>query len=105
MGFMDFLEQKVLTVPQGKWILIPHWLLSCVTQKNNQPERLCESSLPVLNVLNRRHCGQSQHSAVLGQRERKAESKKLGVARKQKARPKRKKAKPEPKEYCFKRNK
>lgn len=103
MGFFDFLEQIFLTVPQGKWILLPPWLGNKTVEKKKQPEALYSASLEPPAVLNRRHCGQCQHSVVAGRKARAIESQKQGAIRREKAAPKRKKAKPESQVYSFKR--
>ena len=105
MGYLDFLEQKIITIPSGIWSFLPRWLSLDFIRKNRQTPKLLQTHLPPADALNRRHCGQSQQSAVIKQRERLAESKILGAERKKRAKIKEKKAKPTAETFNFRRKK
>lgn len=92
MGFFDFLEHKIVIVPVGNWFTLPKWLIHNPKFRSQRVEMLSEAERAPSEKLNRRHCGQSQHSAVIRQKSRVAESKVLGAQRKEKAKPKRKSA-------------
>ena len=91
---MDFLEQKIVIVPPKMFSFLPRWLTLDFTRKKQQAPKILQAQLPPTDALNRRHCGQSQQSAVIKHKERLAESKILGAERKKQATTKKKKNKP-----------
>lgn len=103
MGYLDFLEQRIIIIPPGMWSFLPHWLSFDFIGKNRRAPKLLQTRLPPADALNRRHCGQSQQSAVIKRRERLAESKALGTERRKHAKIKKKKAKQVAAAYSFKR--
>ena len=103
MGYMDFLEQRIIIIPPGMWSFLPHWLSLDFIGKNRRVPKLLQTRLPPADALNRRHCGQSQQSAVIRRRERLAESKALGTERRKHAKIKKKKAKQVAAAYSLKR--
>lgn len=104
MGYLDFLEQKIIIL-QEPCFFLPHWLAPDFNDKNRPATKLLQTLLPAATALNRRHCGQSQQSAVIKQRERLAASKVLGAKRKRLAKNKKKKAKPVAETFNFRRKK
>ena len=63
MGYLDFLEQRIIIIPPGMWSFLPHWLSLDFIGKNRRAPKLLQTRLPPADALNRRHCGQSQQSA------------------------------------------
>lgn len=56
MGYMDFLEQRIIIIPPGMWSFLPHWLSLDFIGKNRQVPKLLQTRLPPADALNRRHC-------------------------------------------------
>ena len=82
---LNFVER--ITIPPAVCALLPPWKTSTPKTK----EHISEISGPVNTLqpaLNRRHCGQSQQSAILKQKTRQISSKILGAERKKLAKPK-----------------
>ena len=83
---LNFVER--ITIPPAVCALLPPWKTSSPKTK----EHITETSAPInaisQHALNRRHCGQSQQSAILKQKTRQMNSKILGAERKKLAKPK-----------------
>ena len=84
----NFVER--ITIPPAICTLVPAWKKSSPGKKHST-EKLPTNNQPQAESLNRRHCGQSQQSAVLRQKTRQTTSKILGLERKKLAKPKKSK--------------
>ena len=105
MGYLDFLEQKIISVPVKMCLTLPKWLTSNFIRKNRHPSKIFQIQQQPIDALNRRHCGQSQQSAVIKHRDRLIESKSLGAERKKHVKMKKKKIKSAAEIFSFKRKK
>ena len=83
---LNFVER--ITIPPAICTLVPTWRKSSPAKTT---EKLPTSNPPQTDAMNRRHCGQSQQSAVLRQKTRKTTSKLMGLERKKLAKPKKSK--------------
>ena len=83
---LNFVER--ITIPPAICTLVPPWKASSPNSNQHTQENPPLSSALPPNALNRRHCGQSQQSAVLKQKSRQTSSKILGEERKKLAKPK-----------------
>lgn len=46
MGYMDFLEQRIIIIPPGMWSFLPHWLSLDFIGKNRRVPKLLQTRLP-----------------------------------------------------------
>ena len=83
---LNFVER--ITIPPAVCTLLPFWKTSSSSNKKQAKESLHTAVSVSPNALNRRHCGQSQQSAVLKQKTRQINSKIQGEERKKRAKPK-----------------
>lgn len=42
MGYMDFLEQRIIIIPPGMWSFLPHWLSLDFIGKNRRVPNFCK---------------------------------------------------------------
>ena len=82
---------KSFTIPPAMSKPLPPWMINSPKSQGNAPESLPSISTKPSSSLNKRHCGQSQQSAVLKQRARQITSQLLGEKRKKLAKPKKSK--------------
>lgn len=85
----NFVER--ITIPPAVCNILPPWSKSTQGKKEQNKENLPRTVTTQTEVLNRRHCGQSQQSAVLKKKTRQATSKIMGLERKKLAKPKKSK--------------
>lgn len=88
MRCFNFLVENVNLLPTEPCFLLPSWLVPDLKSHERKKTKLLQTPLPLAAALNRRHCGQSQQSAVIRRKERLVESKISGAERKKKAKPK-----------------
>ena len=86
--FLNFVER--ITIPPAICTLVPAWRKSSPDKKHSA-KRLPTNNPPQTDALNRRHCGQSQQSAVQKQKTRQTTSKIMGLERNKLAKPKKSK--------------
>ena len=51
MGYMDFLEQRIIIIPPGMWSFLPHWLSLDFIGKNRRVPKLLQTRLPPADAL------------------------------------------------------
>ena len=77
---LNFVER--ITIPPVVCTLLPFWKTSSPSPKKQIKENLHLAASVAPNARNRRHCGQSQQSAVIKQKARQTNSKIRGEERK-----------------------
>lgn len=83
---LNFVER--ITLPPAICTLLPPWKTTSPSTNEHAKESSKTSNAVQPAALNKRHCGQSQQSAVLKQKARQLSSKILGAERKKLAKPK-----------------
>ncbi len=83
---LNFVER--ITLPPAICTLLPPWKKSSSSSNEHVKEGSIAFNAVQPAALNKRHCGQSQQSAVLKQKSRQINSKIMGEERKKLAKPK-----------------